>query len=99
MGYHRNLVQLLDVIEPVSMANEQFKTLFFVFESVRTDLAWAMETGVKLSFEQAKVLIFNMLCGVNFIHSAGVIHRDLKPSNILIESDCTAKICDFGLAR
>jgi serine/threonine protein kinase len=58
-----------------------------------------MATGVELSFEQAKVLIFNMLCGVNFIHSAGVIHRDLKPSNILIESDCTAKICDFGLAR
>lgn len=81
------------------MANEQFETLFFVFESVRTDLAWAMATGVELSFEQAKVLIFNMLCGVNFIHSAGVIHRDLKPSNILIESDCTAKICDFGLAR
>jgi mitogen-activated protein kinase 1/3 len=42
MGYNRNLVQLLDVIEPVSMADEQFQTLFFVFESMRTDLAWAM---------------------------------------------------------
>ena len=28
-----------------------------------------------------------------------VLHRDLKPSNLLLNSDCTMKICDFGLAR
>lgn len=33
------------------------------------------------------------------MHSAGVVHRDIKPANILINKDCTAKICDFGLAR
>ena len=99
MGYHRNLVQLLDVIEPISPNGERFDTLFFVFESVRADLNWAMMSGVKLTLHQAKVLIFNALCGLNFIHSAGVVHRDLKPGNILISSDCTAKICDFGLAR
>jgi serine/threonine protein kinase len=56
-------------------------------------------SGVELTLQQAKIIIFNMLCGVNFIHSAGVVHRDLKPGNILISSDCSAKICDFGLAR
>jgi len=33
------------------------------------------------------------------LHSADLIHRDLKPSNILINSDCSIKLCDFDLAR
>ena len=44
-------------------------------------------------------LIYNMLCAVNFIHSAGVIHRDIKPSNILVDENCVVKICDFYNAR
>lgn len=33
------------------------------------------------------------------MHSSAVIHRDLKPANILLNEDCSLKICDFGLAR
>jgi serine/threonine protein kinase len=27
------------------------------------------------------------------------MHRDLRPPNILVTSECTLKICDFGMAR
>lgn len=40
-----------------------------------------------------------MLCAVKYLHSANVLHRDLKPANILVNEDCSVKICDFGLAR
>lgn len=47
----------------------------------------------------AQSFIYQTLCGLKYIHSAGVIHRDLKPGNLLVNADCLLKICDFGLAR
>ena len=49
--------------------------------------------------EHIKTIIYNVLCAVNFIHSAQLVHRDLKPANILINTQCNVRICDFGLAR
>lgn len=43
--------------------------------------------------------MYNLLCAVKYLHSANVLHRDLKPANVLVNEDCSVKICDFGLAR
>jgi len=52
-----------------------------------------------LDHERLSYLLYQLLCGIKHLHSAGIIHRDLKPSNIVVKSDCTLKILDFGLAR
>ena len=52
-----------------------------------------------LNEEHVVFILYNLICAINFIHSAGIIHRDIKPSNILVEEDCTIKICDFGISR
>lgn len=45
-------------------------------------------------------ILYQLLLGLKFMHTASVIHRDIKPANILVScSDCSIKIADFGLAR
>lgn len=44
-------------------------------------------------------ILYQLLKGLKYIHSANVLHRDLKPPNILIDARCNVKITDFGLAR
>ena len=50
------------------------------------------------SHQHVRFLLYQLFCGINFLHSRGVLHRDLKPSNCLINANCDLKICDFGLA-
>ncbi len=44
-------------------------------------------------------LVARIADAVQHAHSKGVIHRDLKPGNILITTDSTPKVLDFGVAR
>jgi serine/threonine protein kinase len=70
-------------------------------EAFQTDLKSLIDLGPKsgLNEEHLKIIVYNSLCALKFLHSSNVIHRDLKPANILINQDCQVLICDFGLAR
>ncbi|MCB1034398.1 MAG: serine/threonine protein kinase [Acidobacteria bacterium] len=47
-----------------------------------------------------RVELFRQVCaGVQAAHAKLLIHRDLKPANILVASDGTAKLLDFGVAQ
>lgn len=68
-------------------------------ELMECDLAAIIRSGQPLTDAHFQSFIYQILCGLKYIHSANVLHRDLKPGNLLVNADCELKICDFGLAR
>uniref|UniRef100_A0A8C9EZY0 Stress-activated protein kinase JNK n=1 Tax=Pavo cristatus TaxID=9049 RepID=A0A8C9EZY0_PAVCR len=90
------IISLLNVFTP-QKSLEEFQDVYLVMELMDANLCQVIQ--MELDHERMSYLLYQMLCGIKHLHSAGIIHRDLKPSNIVVKSDCTLKILDFGLAR
>ena len=94
---HANVVKIVDILTPKDLKN--FQTIYIVMDFCTSDLKKLFKSPIYLQPLHLQTLIYNTLCGIKYLHSANVLHRDLKPANILINEDCSVKICDFGLAR
>jgi serine/threonine protein kinase len=60
------------------------------------------DTGIRGGFwtpTQIGIIICDIVLGMRYVHSLGILHRDLKPSNILLKGNFRGMISDFGLSR
>ncbi len=58
-----------------------------------------IEMNGPLSWIDAVRFTLQILRGLQHAHDKGVVHRDVKPQNIMVLSDGTIKVTDFGIAR
>ena len=90
---HPNIVTVFDV------GHADDDTPFIVMEFIEgKTLSEILETE-PLSFTRAFQIAHDVLDGLAFAHSQGIVHRDIKPGNIIVTPDFRGKIMDFGIAH
>lgn len=94
---HPFLVELIEIIYPSKPTT--FDTLYVVMEYAESDLKKIIKSNINLEMLHIQNIVYNLLCAIKYLHESNVLHRDLKPANVLINEDCSVKLCDYGLAR
>jgi serine/threonine protein kinase len=90
---HPNIVTIYDV-------GEQDGLPFIAMEYVRGETFIEL-VGLRppLPVERKLQLMEEVCAGLNHAHEAGIVHRDIKPANLILSSEGTVKILDFGIAK
>lgn len=90
---HPNVVSVYDW-------GEEDGTYFMVMELVRgRSLRDIIQAEGKLLPRRATEIAAEIAKALDAAHRSGVIHRDIKPGNVLLTTDGSVKVTDFGVAR
>lgn len=90
---HPNIVKIYDVGFSDSLQ-------YIVMEYVDgITLRYYIDSEKILSWKDAIHFILQILRALAHAHSRGIVHRDIKPQNIMMLTDGTVKVMDFGIAK
>ena len=90
---HPNIIKTYGIF-----LGDEKKSPSILFEYCYTNLKESIDNK-KLNNVDIVFTIYQIVEGMKYVHHRKIIHRDIKPSNILISSDGTIKISDFGISK
>ncbi|MFL4907049.1 protein kinase domain-containing protein [Streptomyces sp. MMS24-I2-30] len=98
---HHGVPQVFDAV----LDEASYDRLYLVMEYVRgislRSVLTSTEDGaaVRLPVSWAASIAAQICTVLSYAHAIPVVHRDLKPDNVLITTDGTVKVLDFGIAK
>ena len=91
--YHPSVTKILETFETD-------KYMLIIMEYISGgNLQNFVKKRRKLCEKTAKILYRQIIQGIKYIHSKGIVHRDIKLENILLDLNNIVKICDFGVGK
>ena len=91
--HHENIIQIIDCGR-----HEDVSYIAMEFVDGKDLKQWLEATGA-LPLEMAVLILREMFRGLEHAHQNGIVHRDIKPANVMLATEGTVKLMDFGLAR
>ena len=89
---HINIVKILQT-------KEDQDNIYIIMEFINYDLFLHIVNNKRLDEKESSFYFYQLISGLEYIHSLNIVHRDLKPENLLITKKRILKIIDFGLSN
>ena len=90
---HPNIINVFQVIED----EENYYLIMEICK--KGELFDYIVDNQNLTEKESSMFFYQLINGVEYIHSQNFVHRDLKPENLLLTEDKIIKIVDFGLSH
>lgn len=99
---HSNILELIDSLEDhEGLPSRNIPPAFYIILAYAAsgDLFDQLVPDVGLNNDEELIHFYfrQLMSGLYFCHSKGVVHRDLKPENILLDGNGNLLLSDFGL--
>lgn len=93
---HRHIIDLSDLLE-----NEEKQKMYMIMEYCVGELQELLEAAPDKRFPifQAHRYFRQLVEGLEYLHSQGIVHKDIKPGNLLLSTEEILKITDLGVAE
>ena len=90
---HPNIIKVIKILE-------DSKNFYIIMENCKKgELFDYIVAHQYLRENEASIFFYQLINGVEYLHSQNIAHRDLKPENLLLTENKTLKIIDFGLSH
>ncbi|WUR04724.1 serine/threonine-protein kinase Chk1 [Vairimorpha necatrix] len=94
ISIHKSLINT-NIIKYID-SYEDLENYYLVMELAKFELHGFIECDIGINPSVVHFLIKQLISGIEYLHNKGICHRDIKPENLLIDSNGTLLISDFG---